>query len=57
MTRIRLIVRIIDFKKAFSIDYIYIKKTKAKKTVKSNIITTSHFVKSNIIFIINLNAN
>jgi hypothetical protein len=57
MTRIRLIVYIEDPKEAFSINYIYIKNTKVKGTTIADIITTSHLVKSNIIFVINLNAS
>ena len=52
--RIRLIKYIKDFKKAFSVNYIYIKEnTKVKKTTIADIITTSYFIKSvgnNIIY-------
>ena len=53
-TRIGLIIYIEDPKKAFGVDYVYIKKdTKVKKTTIADIITTSHPVKSNAIFVIN----
>ena len=46
-----------DFKEAFSVDYAHIENTKAEETTIADIITTNHPVGSNIIFIINLNAN
>jgi hypothetical protein len=58
ITETRLIVYIENPKEAFSVDYIYIKKdTEVEKTTIVNIITISHFVRCNIIFIINLNAS
>jgi hypothetical protein len=39
------------------VDYAYIKDTKAEETTIADIITISHFVGSNTIFIINLDAN
>ena len=39
ITKIRLIIYIKDSKKASSVDYIYIKNTKAKETTRANIIT------------------
>ena len=57
ITRIRLIIYIKDPKKAFSINYTHIEDTKAKETTIVDIITTSHPVRSNITFIINLNAS
>ena len=57
MTRIGLIIRIKDFKEAFSIDYTYIKDTKAEETTIVDIITTSHSVGSNAISVINLDAS
>ena len=58
ITRIGLIVYIEDPKKVFSVDYIYIKKDiKVKKTTKEDIITTSHFIKSNTTSIINLDTS
>ena len=57
ITRIGLIIYIEDPKEASSVDYIYIKNTKAEETTIVNIITTSHPVKSNAISIINLDAS
>ena len=57
MTRIGLIIYIEDPKEAFSINYIYIKDTKAEETTIGDIIITSYFVRSNIISVINLDAN
>ena len=57
ITRIRLIIRIEDFKKAFSVNYIYIKNTKIKETTRADIITTSYSIKSNIISTTNLNTS
>ena len=54
MTRIKLIIYIEDPKEAFSINYAYIKNTKAEETTIVNIVTTSHPVGSNVISIINL---
>ena len=54
ITRIRLIIYIEDPKEAFSIDYAYIKNTKAEETTIADIITTSHPVRSNVTSIINL---
>ena len=54
ITKIRLIVYIEDPKKAFSADYIYIKKnTNIEETTIADIITTSYFIKSNTISAIN----
>ena len=57
MTRIRLIVYMEDPKEAFSVDYAHIEDTKAEETTIADIITTNHPVRSNVISIINLNAN
>ena len=58
ITRIRLIIYIKDPKEAFSIDYIYIKEnTKIEETTIADIITTTYPVRSNITFIINLDAS
>ena len=57
MTRIGLIICIEDFKEALNINYVYIEDTKAKETTIADIITTSHPIRSNAIFIINLNAS
>ena len=56
ITKIRLIIYIKDPKKTPSVDYIYIENTKVEKTTKADIITTSHFVKSDITSIINLDT-
>jgi hypothetical protein len=53
ITKIRLIVYIKDLKKAFSVNYIHIK----KETTIVDIITTTYPIKSDIIFIINLNTS
>ena len=57
MTRIGLIIYIEDPKEASSMDYAYIEDTKAEKTTIVDIITTSHPVGSNAIFVIDLDAN
>ena len=57
ITRIRLIIYIKDPKEAPNIDYTHIKNTEAEKTLIVNIITTSHPIKSNAIFTINLDAS
>ena len=57
-TRIRLIIRIEDPKEAPSIDYVYIKEdTKVKETTIADIITTTYPVRSDTIFIINLDTS
>ena len=56
-TRIRLIVYIKDPKEAPSVDYAYIKNTKAEETTVVDIITTNYPVRSNAISIINLDAS
>ena len=57
MTRIGLTVRMEDPKEALGVDYVYIKDTKVKETTVVNIITTTHPVGSNAIFIINLDTS
>ena len=57
ITRIRPIIYIKDPKEAPSVNHAYIEDTKAKETIIADIIITSHPVKSNIIFIINLDAS
>ena len=57
ITRIRLIIYIEDPKEAPSVDYAYIEDTKVEKTIIVNIITTSYPIKSNTIFIINLDVS
>ena len=52
ITRIGLIVYIEDPKKVFSVDYIYIKKdTKVEETTITDIITTSHPIRSDAIYL------
>ena len=55
--RIGLIIYIKDPKEASGVDYTHIKNTEAEETTIADIITTSHPVKNNVIFIINLNTN
>ena len=55
--RIGLIIYIKDPKEAPSVDYAYIKDTKAEETTIVDIITTSHPIRSNITSVINLNAS
>ena len=57
MTRIRLIIYIEDPKEAFSIDYAHIKNIKVEETTMADIITTSYPIRSNAIFIINLDIS
>ena len=58
ITRIRPIIYIEDPKEAPSVDYVYIEEdTIVEETTIIDIVTTSHLVKSNIIFIINLDTN
>ena len=56
-TRIRPIIYMEDLKEALSINYTHIKDTKVEEITIADIITTSHPIRSNIISIINLNAN
>ena len=57
ITRIGLIIYIKDPKETFSVDYAHIKNTKAEETTIVDIITTSHYIRSNTTSIINLNAS
>ena len=57
ITRIGLIIYIKDPKKAFSINHAHIENTKVEETTIADIIITSHPVRSNTIFIINLNTS
>ena len=57
MTKIRLIIYIEDSKKAFSVDYIYIKDTKIEETTRADIIITGYPIKSNTTSVINLNTS
>ena len=57
MIRIGLIIYMEDPKEALSMDYIYIKKdTEVEEITVVDIITTSYSVRSNAIFIINLDT-
>ena len=56
-TRIKLTIYIENPKETFSVDYAHIKNTKVKETTIVDIVTTSHFVRSNAISIINLDAS
>ena len=57
ITRIKPIIYIKDFKKAFSIDRAHIEDTKVEETTMADIAITSHPVGSNAISIINLDAS
>ena len=58
ITRIRLIIYIKDSKEASSIDYAHIEEDiEIEKTTIIDIVTTSHPIRSNTIFIINLDLN
>jgi hypothetical protein len=47
-----------DSKEAPGVDYIYIEKdTEVEETTIADIVTTTHSVRSDVIFIINLNAS
>ena len=57
ITRLGLIIRIEDPKKASGVDYVYIEEdTEAEETTMADIITTSHSVRSNAISAINWDA-
>ena len=57
MTRIRPIIYIEDPKEAPSVDHAHIEDTEVEETTIADIITTSHFVKSNITSVINLDIS
>ena len=57
ITRIGLIIYIEDPKEALGVDYAHIKNTKVEETTIVNIITTSHPIKNNTTFVINLDAS
>ena len=58
MTKIGLIIYIKDPKEASGVDYIYIEEdTKVEETTIADITTTSYSVRSNTIFIINLDIS
>ena len=56
-TRIGLIIYMEDPKEALNIDYAYIKDTKAEETTITDIITTSHPIRSNTTSVINLDTS
>jgi hypothetical protein len=55
--RIGLIIYIEDPKEAFGVDYTHIKDTEAEETIIADIITTSHFIRSNTTSIISLDIS
>ena len=58
ITRIRPIIYIKDPKEASSVDHIYIEEdTKIEETIMGDIATTTHPIKSNAIFVINLDTS
>jgi hypothetical protein len=58
ITKIKLIIYIKDPKEAPSVNHIYIEEdTKVKETIIADIITTTYFVGSDAISVINLNAS
>ena len=57
MTRIRLIIYIKDPKEAPGVNYTYIEDTKAEETTIADIVITSYPIKSNVTFVISLNAS
>ena len=58
ITRIRLIIYIVDPKEAPGVDHVYIKEDiKVEKTIIIDIVTTSHPVRNNTISIINLDTS
>ena len=57
MTRIRLIIYIEDPEEAPGVDHAYIEDTEVEETTITDIVITSHPIRSNAIFIINLNAS
>jgi hypothetical protein len=57
-TRIRPIVYIEDPKEAFGVDHVYIKEdTEVKETTIVDIVTTTHSIRNDAIFVINLDAS
>ena len=57
ITRIGLTICIEDPKEAFSMNYAHIEDTKVEETIIADIIITSHPVRNNTIFVINLNTS
>ena len=55
--KIGLIIYIKDPKEALSVDYTHMENTKVEETIIADIITTSHPVRSNATFIINLDIS
>jgi hypothetical protein len=58
ITRIRLIIRIEDPKKASSVDHVYIEEdTKVEETTVADIVTITHPIRSDTTSIINLDTS
>ena len=58
ITRIGLIICMEDPKKAFNINHVYVEEdTEVEETTIVDIVTTTYFVRSDITFVINLDAN
>jgi hypothetical protein len=58
MTRIRLIVYIKDPKEAPGVDYIHIEEdTEVEETTMADIVTITHFIRSNATSVINLDTS
>ena len=57
MTRIRLIIYIKDPEEAPGVNYTHIEDTKAEETTIADIVITSYPIKSNVTFVISLNAS
>ena len=57
ITRIGLIVYMEDPEKAFGVNHVHMEKdTEVKETIIADIITTTHLIKSDVTFIINLDT-
>ena len=56
-TRIGLTIYMEDPEEALSVDHAYIEDTEVEETTITDIVITSHPIRSNAIFIINLNAS
>ena len=57
ITRIRPIIYIEDPKEAFSVDHVHIEDTKVEETTVADIVTTTYSIRSDIMSVINLDAN
>jgi hypothetical protein len=58
MTRIGPIIYMEDFEEASGVNHIYIEEdTEVEEITVVDIVTTIHFIRSDVIFIINLDAN